>query len=989
VDPEKIEQLFLQLETSLEDPRLFQNLFAIVTKIRQHRDAKDGDNLKRVCAEEYEELSRRMDQSSLQESCSARNVLRTRRLANLLVNEEGEINFSLIPPLIEHLKTYLYSLGPNRQYDTKRQEHILHVLTLLLNDKNLAVVLKSISRPYQHKFADQIIRDALQIPPNVAVTDAHARRAALSAWMCYLRQNVGSCFATAPAIIVHDEQPELFLTDIREILATGRLKRTFGGVEYSVPLSTSWGAGELKRQFLIIKNAVEDFEFWLSPGLLAAFENAGIITEDLSLKRKIQKTKQVIQKVFKDYKGNIPYFLISSEELIHEALLKYLDLTHQDLVDYENRTKGMLYTDILIHSVPQAGKAKVSKHQASAHFFVMLENAKSAFKALTDNALLKSWEFTLASFAETKANFTRWNLYSSLGFAPEEPGGIGECLYRMIKEKLDVCNQTVQDRQAEYEMLFSQVKYLEQRIRHASTEQEAKWIKIEYQSKANELNVLQELRDQMHSKAQQFAQLFAALVEMYDSLFPSYFQEVYDADMHDVSTGPYDDSPAGFRLLFKHGRSNTAQWTLIQNQNEFIDALVSFFITTESEIQNDPIAEGLDRDISEIISAVVGHIRTREFLETAFYRMAAAHHTKPIKDPLDHLDQIEKKPWVYTSGGSMSTLVSAYFARDQKPSEMSRWVENPMELLVFLVDTLKQLPPKIQEEYERSPNKSMLMHSPTHAFLLKPGFNRLKEAWKDETYTYIWLRDQILKPAQEFTEQILLDEEAVQVLIELIAQKIPVNYRHYFRKTFAHLYGRKSVSELRNLILNAFEKDRGLQRGDQPALLSEELDSYLYSWLPLFPRYQLEKRIFEIIQLLPGLTVTHLNEIKKAVDKLNVLTRRSQPYLTAHILREICKSLICLITEKTSFPIDYHKEISLVSRKLGYAIPAPLIFADTNWVKEEFGFVINPGAEALELWRVDPIGSSGVPMKSWEMWLDGSRRDLDWGIYNRPFEYYK
>ncbi|MBS4167749.1 hypothetical protein [Parachlamydia sp. AcF125] len=989
MDSNKIEQLFLQLEASLEDPRLFQNLFAIVTKIRQHNDAKDGDNLKRVCAEEYEELSRRMDRSSLQESCSARNVLRTRRLANLLINDEGEINFSLISPLMELFKTYLYSLGPHRQYDAKRQEHILHVLSLLLTDKELSLALKSISRPYQHKFADQIIRDTLQLPSNISITDAHARRAALSAWMCYLRQNVGSCFATAPAILVHDEQPKLFLTDLKEILSTGRLKRTFGGIEYSAPLSTSWGAGELRRQFLILRNVAEDFEFWLSPGLLVAFENADIVSAGLSLKSKIQKTKQAVQKILKNYKGNLPYFLISAEDLIYEALLGHLGLTQQDLNDYANRSKGMLYTDLLIQSMPSGGLAKVSKNQACAHFFVKLENARSAFKALTDNALLKSWEFTLASFAETKAHFTRWNLYSSLGFAPEEPGGIGERFYQMIKQKLDECNQAVQDRQTEYEMLFSQVKYLEQRIGRASTEQEVKWMKVEYQSKVNELNVLQELRDEMHAKARQLAQLFNELIEMYDELFPSYFQEVYDADMHDVTTGPYDDSPAGFRLLFKHGRSNTSQWTLIQDQNEFIEALVSFFIATESEIQNNPLASGLERDISEMISAVVGHIRTREFLETAFYRMATAHQTKIVKNPLDHLDKIEKKPWVYTSGGSMSTLVSAYFAREQKPSEVSRWVENPMELLVFLVETLKQLPPKIQDEFEQNSNKSLLMHSPTHAFLLKPGTDRLKEAWRDESYTYIWLRDQFLKPAQAFTEQLLLEEEAVQVLVELIAQKIPPSYRHYFRKACAHLYGRKSVSELRNLIASAFEKDRSLQRGNQPALLPEELDSYLYSWLPLFPREQLEERALEIVNLLPGFSSGILEEIKKAVANLNILTRKSYAYLTAHLLREICKSLICLVTEKTAFPIDYHKEISLVARKLGYATPAPFMFADTNWVKEEFGFVINPGTDKLELWRVDPIGSSGAPMASWDKWLDGSRRDLSWGIYNHPYEYYK
>ncbi|PJD95139.1 MAG: hypothetical protein CK425_09430 [Parachlamydia sp.] len=988
MEADKIEQLLSEMEVSIEDPRFFQTLFAITANLRKHRDVRDGDNLRKVCAEEYEELSRRMDRSRIQESCSARNILRTRRLANLLISEDGEINISLLPILIKHLKTYLYSIGPDRQYDSKRQEHILHVLSLLNTNKELVILLKSISRPYQHKYADQIIRDTLQLDPQVAVTDAHARRAVLSAWMSYLRQNVGSCFATAPAILVQAEQPELFLTDIREILSTGRLKRTFGGIEYSVPLSTSWGAGELKKQFFVVRGEEPSFQFWLSPSLTAAFEKGGILAEGISIQRKAQKSKQIILKVLHHFQEGKPYFLISPEELIREALLLHLGLTLQDLINYENRSKGMFHGSLVIQNVP-GEKSRGTKAHAAAQFFTRFENAKSAFKALTDNALLKSWEFTLASFAETKANFTRWNLYASLGFAPEEGGGIGHAIYSLIKTKLDESNLKVQEYQSEYEVLFTQVKYLESRIKNASTEQEVKWIKVEYQSKANELSVLQELRDEAHLKARRFADLFQSLVDMYDILFPTYFQEVYDADMHDVTTGPYDDSPAGFRLLFKHGRSNTAQWTQIQNQDEFIDALVAFFIATESEIRSSPAAEGIDREVSEIISAIVAQIRTREFLETAFYRMAIAHNTRIIKDPLNHLEQIEKKPWVYTSGGSMSTLVSAYFAREQKPTEVSRWVESPMELLVFLVDSIKQLPPKIQEEYEKAQNKSMLMHSPTHAFLLKPGYPTFKQSWHEETYTYIWLRDNFLKIGQNFVESILLDEEAVSTLLELVALQLPPSHRHYFRKTFAHLYGRKGVAELRNLLLHPFESDRGLRLGNRPVFSAEELDSYLYTALPLFPVYQLEQRVLEIMQKLPGLSLTVLKKIKTALEKFDPFARRGRSHLSARALQEICKAILCLVTENTAFPYDYHKHIGRAAQELGYAMPLPFIFADTNWIKEEFGFVVNPGTAAIELWRVDPIGTTGAPMKSWEMWLNGTRKDLDWGIYTRPYEYYK
>ena len=106
---------------------------------------------------------------------------------------------------------------------------------LLESNKDLVRQLKKLTRPLSNKWAEELIRQTLQLPPNMPLTDAHTRQAVLAAWLCYLRQNVGSCFATAPAEIVHEEQPELFLQDMLDLISTGRLRRTFGGIENSVP----------------------------------------------------------------------------------------------------------------------------------------------------------------------------------------------------------------------------------------------------------------------------------------------------------------------------------------------------------------------------------------------------------------------------------------------------------------------------------------------------------------------------------------------------------------------------------------------------------------------------------------------------------------------------------------------------------------------------------------------------------------------------------
>lgn len=968
-----------------DDPSFYSRAFSFACHQRKLMDARDGDNFKRVVVEEYHELSKRIDRSLIQESCSVRNVLRTRRLANLLINDKGELNVSVLPRLIELLQQHLYSLGPERQYDSKRQEHLLKVIVLLNENKELQRCLKNIDKPNSHKNADQIIRDTLLLPTNIPITDAHARRATLSAWMCMLRQNVGSCFATAPAIIIQSEQPEVFLKDIAELLNTGRLKRTFGGVEYSVPLSTSWGAGDLKRPFVLSKGeAFEKSRIWESPGLGTAFESIGLINADLPNVEKVKQVKALVSDGLKTVESSQPYFLMTAEGLIRKVILNHLNLTEKDIQDFESRPQEMIHTSLLMHPVSVSARSG-GKGQQCAIFMSLMEQAAIALKGLASNALLKAWEFSLASFAETKAQFTRWNLYSSLGLGANEKGGIGSCLYEVISRKVEEANRRVEEFQTEYETVYHQLKVMETRVRSVSSEKQASWLKAEYQSKRNEFYTLEEIRDKIHYKAKRLANLFEVMISQYYELFPRYFQEVYDADMHDVTIGPYDDSPAGFRLLYKYGRSNTSQWSLIKTPSQFIDSLASFFTAIETELSTSDEFQGLQTDISEITTAVVSHVRTQEFLETAFYRMAAAHRSPIIKDPLEHLDRIDKKPWAYTSGGGMDVLISCYYKLDNTPTIISRWVESPTELLVFIIDSIKQIPSKVMDDFIHDPKKSMLMQSPTHAFLLKPGEKVFKCSWKNDVFTYTWVRDHLIAPRKRMISNMELDDKMMHDLVEKLRLKVPENYQHYFSKVFGSLFGVMSPMEFRNHLVLEMAKDRGLRHARGSVLSEDEIDSLLFKALPLFPRDELRDRLDRLYSAVSSISKEKRELLLKVFDLCQRYTLET--VVDAEQLQEIAKGLMCLTFGKTTTEIDYHVEIALAAQKLGYALQAPIVFADTNWVKEDFGFVVNPGTGNLELWRVDPLGREGYPMSSWEEWLNGSRKDMTWGLYTKPYEY--
>lgn len=975
-----------QIRYPIDHPKFPAAVFSQYSKRRKAAFSKCADNIKRVCAEEYDDISKRVDRSHIQDSTSVRNNARTRRLANLLINDKGELNVEMLPKVELCIKKTLYSLGPDRQNDSRRQEHILKVLQTLQTNPQVVRLLRSIGKPHQHPIAEHIIKDTLQLPPSATVTDAHTRRAALAAWMCFLRQNVGSCFATAPAILVHDEQPEVFLNDLNELLNTGRLKRTFGGIESAVPLSMSWGAGELRRPILLLDEPKKDAEnLALSPGLAAAFQAIRMIDSKHPLNEKIDSLQTIIEPIIAEIPDTHYFRWITPEDIIKKVILGELHLTEKDLEEYAQRPRGMIHESLLMH-MPKSTKRTGGKGEACGLFYVMFEAAKSAFKGIADNALLKSWEFTLASFADTKADFTRWNLYSSLGLSPDQKNGLGYVLYEKIKQKLDHANRIVSDRQVEYEQVYAQVKFIEGRMKSASTEKEINWLRVEYQSRMHEFYMLEELRDKANSRAHRYSNLINDMVRKFDTLFPKFFQEVYDADMRDVGFGIYDDSPAGFRLLFKHGRSNTSQWTLIKTPQEYTEALSSFFVAIEPELKAMEGYEPIAEDISDLVTALVSHVKTNEFLESSFHRMALAHNAPLIKDPLKNMDKIEKKPWAYTSGGGMDSLVSSYFCLPQKPSQSSRWVENEVELLVFFVDILKHLPPKMLEDYVQNPEKSFLMYSPTHAFLLKPGISPLKEAWQSETFTYTWTRDELIKPVEIFWDHQFIEEGGQEFLIERLTSKIPPNYQPRFKTVFAHPSGRKTPYEFKNYIIDIMDHDRGLKSGGRIVLNPDEIDSLLFEALPLVHRAELHSKLHTLIENLPELD----EELKhKALSELNTLTdaNRTHDWMTAKNLQDICKAIIMMAADTTSMPINIPKLILTKAQQLGFAPPQSILFADTNWTRDMFAFVVNPGTGMLELWRVDVLGSTGSPMSMWKEWLNGTRRDIPWGVYTRPYEY--
>ncbi len=873
------------------------------------RETQFEEPLEAIICGENLKLCTAFDQTLIQESWSWRNLYLAQKLAKALIDEKGEIDRKSLFSAIELLQSNLYPLGPNREQDASRRKHVLTTLKCFYDEQEFAYALKRISKPTNHYGLEQLIRHSLNLSKKIRLTDAHARQAAFAALLVSLRQNVGSCFATAPAILIQQTQPLQFLADISQLFGIGALKRVVAGVEYLVPLSATTGSGNLYLPFFVGQLGKEPWKkLGRAPGVIAACKAARIDPKQL----------QDVLEPFVDK----PFTVLNFAQIL-------------------------------------------SKLTSS-------EEAKTAFKAMTDNPLLKAWEFTLASFAEVKADFTKWNLYASLGIEPSEPYGIGENVQREIQKRIDIQNEKLEEYQSRYDHTFAHVKSLEGRVQRSSAEREVGWLHAEYQMQRHALNRIISEREEIYERGRRIGSLYPFLVRFYIEKFPEYFQEVYDAQLHEIAE-LYNDSPAGFRLLYKHGRKSTHLWTWIHNEDDYLKALSAFFIATEVELAQQDEVKGLQVELTALVTAIVTTIKDPMFIKSSFERLARSHGEQ----------RSSRKPWAYISGGTMETLVSYYYSSGEEPKKVSRWIENEMELLVFLLDTLKELPLSVQRHFEDQKEQALLAHSPTHAFLVKPGWEPFREGWDNDAYTYSWVRDYWIEPMHAFIDRHRLDKQMQDVVIKKLIEKIPEGYQPIVKQSLGESVGKLTTYAFRGRIASSLSYERWLQQGSGYTQLMQQLDGILYYSIPFFPEHELRTHLERLFDSMEEIDNTIA---KKIFDQFDTLEVRPQVILSAQDLRRIATALVMQVIGKIHSHIAYPQRIWQQMQKLGLAFPAPILFADTNWVHKRFGFIVNPGTDLLELWTFDALTLEGEPLTLWKPYLDGTSKKK-WGLYTAPKEY--
>src|SRR5262249_25105534 len=149
-------------------------------------------------------------------------------------------------------------------------------------------------------------------------------------------------------------------------------------------------------------------------------------------------------------------------------------------------------------------------------------------------------------------------------------------------------------------------------------------------------------------------------------------------------------------------------------------------------------------------------------------------------------------------------------------------------------------------------------------------------------------------------------------------------------------HGTQSPKEFRRNLVETMDKERGLKPKGIPVLSEAEIDKLLYQSLPLYPVFQLGDRLNTLFAAIPGLSERDCAALMQIWESLPSPIGM-ETVATADMLQDIAKALLSLHFGATSFPTNFHQLVVQAARQCQFALPAPIVFADSNWARYDFG----------------------------------------------------
>ncbi len=832
-------------------------------------------------------------------------------------------------------------------------DHIRNVLEKLRSDRQLIRKINLLTAPCANRLVEKRIKEAQGILWKESLTSKNIRMAVVSAALTLLRQKVGSCFATAPAIRIQQSHLKLFIEDMSSFIQRGKLTRIIEGKEYSMPICPHLAEGELHDWI-----DLTSLDMRFSPLLLHGLQCAGIISLKAPHLEAVKQCEELLSGVKKRFSR------ITLRDLFKEILLKaYAVQSHE----YERFLNAQ--SESTRYHLSQKRDHRIEQ------FDECYRQVLHSVLSLHDHPLLRCWEYTLASFADYNVELSSWNLLASLGLKHTQKDGIGEKVYQSLHRKLEAKNAEAEKLHEEHQQSLDKVRYFESRLTNASSYEEIKHLKSALQMHRYHMYTTADIFEEEQSGAKMYATLYSFLMERYMESFSEYFQEIYDPNMFAELSAIFNDSPAGFRLAYKHGRSDPSLWTLIYTEKQYVDCLKLFFQAVEPQILAACPWDKAHREIESLTTLIIHHVGKEEFMQSAYQRMAAIQEEIERKR-FSLQEKLGKKPWSHVSGGTINRLLKSYYQIPDQPHEETVFIESEENLCIFLIDLLKELPYTITQKSIKDPNESLLAYSPAHAFLIKPGYPEFCRAWEDRGFTYTYIRDYIIQPARNFYEKINLDHHAEMELAQFFFREhLNPKQADQAQKLVSNGLGSVDILNFRSLLINTLTtldcKEAEMH-----------VDGFLRKALPLIP-------VADMYSIANKAIGKQLDATEKFAEKiLHQMPLFPYSYLPLHRFYDVLKAFCYLSAKNSSLPYNLDLHLQEQLRALGYFPPTGLRFGDSNWPYFIFTFLVNPATMQLQLWRTDSEGWQGYPMTQWHRDLKGAS-NKPWGVFTAPMQYSK
>ncbi len=885
-----------------------------------------------------------------------KNTQTSRDLANILILDNGDLDKKTLENCITFLEKNLFSIQENCEYENLYRQHILFVLKKLFEDKNFSRQLNKIFVPIQTHI-QKLILNTLLLSKNTILSLAHVKKAVLSALFTYLRQDIGSCFATAPAILIQQKYPEKMLKDLDDLISSGSLSRIVNKKVLTIPINLLNSLGSLNTPILI-KNLGNNPIYSLAndPSLQIVFFKINFINQQTAdpLKECLKLLDiSSIQNICKN-----PDNYITAHEIITLSLAEYYNFPIKKINNFKLDDLN-----------------KKEKNEYFSNLFL----AKETFIHINHNALLKSWELSLASLAEAEANFSKQHLAIALGINDfQDPFSIANTLNQVIEKEILTTNQDIEEAESKYNNLKGQINYIDTRLKHPINKQDSENLIAEFRLRRQELNRILSEWNEYQDKQKCLQTLSKFIINYYFDIFTNYFQALYDPEIVIINKNFYEDKLAGFRIFYTHGRKNVGTWTPLYSEDEFISALSNFFSITEIDLKEKNFSKKLDKEIEHCVREILSSIRKHDFLLGAFQRIASFYNEPLPKNPIDNSFMIKYKPWVYASGGSPNSFLKAYFQLEENPTTSLKQAESPQELLAFFADSIKDLPSITKNNYLNQNKAFFLTSSPTHLFLTDPSNKMFRKCWDNDWYSYTWIRDIWETQQKNFLSKTLLSQGAISRLLEEVQQELIGNfhYKQIFNEFFQDF--NLNIPEFYKKTLKCFHENKI----STSKRIEQDLASLLFNLVPLTREQQLKDNINNISQILSYTSKISYEKFQNFIEQL--IPKFS--FITSKELLTLYKVLTIKASNSIYFDEDFHYRIINAMRELSLLFPAPLILGDSNWEIEYayLGFIVHPGTQEIDFWRFSPEGSSGRPMPNWKKFFN---EKFHWTFFYDP-KYY-